>query len=125
MKISLTRIILFVYDVEKLKTFYADSFKLPVIEEIKNEWVVLNAGTMEIALHKIGEAYLPEPGTKFKAESNTKLVFNVTPNLTLLRQKLLNAGIDMKEIRSFKGINSLFCDGEDPEGNVFQLEERL
>jgi predicted enzyme related to lactoylglutathione lyase len=125
MDLSLTRIILFAYDVEKLKTFYADNFKLPVIEEIKNEWVVLNAGTIEIALHKIGEAYLLKPGTKFKAESNTKLVFTVKTNLTMLRQSFLNAGVNMKEIRSFQGVNSLFCDGEDPEGNVFQLEERL
>jgi len=125
MKVSLARIILFAYDVEKLKTFYADNLQLSVIEEIKNEWVVLNAHTMEIALHKIGEAYMPQPGTKFKAESNTKLVFNVPSNLTLLRQRFLNAGVYMNEITSFKGINSLFCDGEDPEGNVFQLEERL
>lgn len=125
MKASLTRIILFAYDVEKLKTFYTDNFQLTVIEEIKNEWVVLNAGTIEIALHKVGEAYVTKPGIKFRTESNIKLVFNVKTNLALLRQKLLSAGIAVKEIKSFEGINSLFCDGEDPEGNVFQLEERL
>ena len=99
MKASLTRLMLFVYDVEKLKTFYADNFQLSVIEEIKNEWVVLNAGTIEIALHKAGEAYAPKPGTKFKAESNTKLVFTVKTNLTLLRQSFLDAGVEMKEIK--------------------------
>ncbi|SDD94427.1 hypothetical protein SAMN05216464_103114 [Mucilaginibacter pineti] len=125
MEISLTRIILFGQNIEKLKNFYVDNFNFSVIEEIPHQWVVLNAGSIEIALHKIGEAYLTKPDDDFKVTSNTKLVFTLKTDLTLFRQELLKRGIAIKEIKSFDGINSLFCDGEDPEGNVFQLEERL
>ncbi|MBK0378417.1 VOC family protein [Mucilaginibacter segetis] len=114
----LSRIILFVHNVDKLTSFYTANFGLAVTEEIKGEWVVLNAGSLEIALHKAGNAY--ETGT----ENNTKLVF-LTDALEQVRNNLLSNGAQMREVKSFEGINSLFCDGEDPEGNVFQLEQRL
>ncbi len=121
MEASLSRVIIFGQAIDKLKAFYVGNFCLPVVEEVEHEWVVLNAGPVEIALHRIGEAYLAEEGGVFRADSNTKLVFELAGNLHIFRQKLIEQGVLMREIKSFAGINSLFCDGEDPEGNVFQL----
>jgi predicted enzyme related to lactoylglutathione lyase len=123
MQIALYRIILFGQNIVKLKDFYTENFGLTIAEEIKDEWGVLKAGQMEIAFHKIGDAY--QTAGEFKATSNTKLVFKVETDLTALRERLIGDGVLLGEIKSFAGINALFCDGEDPEGNVFQLEQRV
>ena len=41
----MTRIILYVRNVESLKTFYQTHFDVPVVEEIRGEWAVLKAAT--------------------------------------------------------------------------------
>jgi catechol-2,3-dioxygenase len=58
---SLDRVILYVQDVERLATFYKDAFGLPVIEEIKGEWVVLGVGACELALHRVGKPWRVAP----------------------------------------------------------------
>ena len=125
MEISLYRIMLFGQEIDKLKKFYIDNFGFSLIEEIRNEWAVLKAGQTEIALHKIGQSKMNESEIPFKVENNTKLVFKITGNLPALRQKLIDNGVLLQEIKSFKGFNSLFCDGQDFEGNIFQLEQKL
>ncbi|PZR33699.1 MAG: hypothetical protein DI538_17645, partial [Azospira oryzae] len=122
---SLGRIIIFGHLVDKLKTFYVDNFDFAVVEEIKDQWIVLNAGQIELALHKIGPGYVPEEGKEFRVESNSKFVFYISDNLVGFRQRLVDKGVVMGDIQSYQGIDSLFCDGEDPEGNVFQIEQRL
>lgn len=124
-EISLGRIIIFGHLVDKLKSFYVDNFNFSVVEEIKDQWIVLNAGQMELAIHKIGQGYEPEDGKEFRVESNTKLVFYLANNLEDFRQRLVDKGVVIGDIKKFDGINSLFVDGEDPEGNVFQIEQRL
>jgi hypothetical protein len=122
---SLGRIILFGYAVDQLKSFYVDHFGFSIVEEVMDQWIVLQAGQIELALHKIGQGYEPKEGEVFRVESNTKLVFYIKDNLTSFRQQLADQGVSIGDIKSFEGINSLFCDGEDPEGNVFQLEQKL
>lgn len=124
-KPTLTRIILFGYHVDLLKAFYMDYFDLSLVEEIAGQWIVLNAGSVEIALHKIGKEYEPKSGTAFRAESNTKLVFQISEPLAGFRQRLADRGVDIGPVKQFEGIDSLFCDGVDPEGNVFQVEQKL
>lgn len=124
-EISLGRIIIFGHLVDKLKSFYVENFDFSVVEEIKDQWIVLNAGPIELAIHKIGEGYEPEDGKEFRVESNTKLVFYLANNLEGFRQRLVDKGVVIGDIKKFDGINSLFVDGEDPEGNVFQIEQRL
>lgn len=121
-KLMLGRIILFGHQTEKLKSFYVENFNLSVVHQTGDEWIVLDAGSIELAIHKIVQA---DDSNPFRAESNTKLVFYLQQDLAGFRQRLIAQGIQMKEIVSFKGFNSLFCDGEDPEGNVFQIEQRL
>lgn len=122
---ALSRIILFAHRVDKLKSFYTENFNFKVVEEISDQWLVLSTGAAELAIHRIGRDYEPTDGSEFRAESNTKLVFRITGDLKNFRQLLLDKGTTIGEVRSFEGISSLFCDGEDPEGNVFQLEQRL
>jgi catechol 2,3-dioxygenase-like lactoylglutathione lyase family enzyme len=122
---SLGRIIIFGHLIEKLKSFYVNHFGFSVVEETKDRWIVLNAGQVEMAIHKVGPGYEPEDGKEFRVESNTKLVFYITDNLEGFRQRLADNGVVIGDVKSFEGINSLFCDGEDPEGNVFQIEQRL
>lgn len=123
MEISLKRIILFGKEIDKLKNFYLGNFGFSLLEEIRDQWVLLKAGQIEIALYKIGRQY--DSDEIFRAASNTKLVFGVNSNLELTRNKLISNGVLLQDIKSFEGVNALFCDGEDPEGNIFQLEQRL
>jgi len=120
--LTLDRIILFGNDIKGLKDFYQSIFKLVLIEEIENEWVVFKAGLIELALHRIGSEYYND--SNFKAERNIKLVFTITKEMASFRAELIEKGVQMKEIKSFEGIDFLFCDGEDIEGNVFQLSQK-
>lgn len=114
---------LFAQNVEALKSFYIDTLGLDLLEEIKSEWVVLKAGACDIALHKIGKQY-EVPGEPFKANSNTKLVFETTDDIFKLRKELFNKKVAVSEVKTFNNYDYWLCDGEDPEGNVFQLKQR-
>lgn len=116
----ISRIILYVQDVEHLKHFYQTHLALELSEEISGEWVVLKAGAMELALHRVGPAYresLITTGT----QSNSKLVFTIDAGLEAVREAMLSAGVIMQQIKRYEGFPYAMCDGVDPEGNVFQL----
>jgi predicted enzyme related to lactoylglutathione lyase len=119
MQFSMTRLILYVYDVDLLRYFYQKHFELGVTENIPGEWAVLTAGAMEIALHRVGVRY--RESERSASHSNTKMVFHVPAGLEALRAKLNADGVPMRELKRFDGFPWLMCDGCDPEGNVFQL----
>ena len=50
-------------------------------------------------------------------------VFSVRSGLTDLREKLVIAGVPMRNLKRYDGCAQLMCDREDPEGNVFQLSQ--
>ncbi|VVE12839.1 VOC family protein [Pandoraea anhela] len=122
MPIPVSRLILYVRDVERLKSFYQQYFALAVVEEIAGEWVVLNAGAIELALHLVRQPYRQQPPS-MHPRSNAKIVFSVTSGLTEMRERLLRDGVRMRDLKRFDGFPFLMCDGEDPEGNVFQLAQ--
>lgn len=122
MHAQLDTIILFCGDTDLLKQFYTSYFGFSVLEETPSEWVVLEAGKARIGLHRIGEAYRGEE--PFRAESNVKLVFDVEEDLHSLRQRMLEQQIVVQEIKSYDNYPYWLCEGEDPEGNVFQLRKR-
>ncbi len=124
MRLSLETIILFVQDVDKLKSFYTDTLQLTLLEETKAEWVLLQAGAAAIGLHKIGTGYADDKNGTFKFDNNTKIVFDVDEDIHKLREDLLNKNVPVKEIKTFDNYDFWVCDGEDPEGNVFQLKQR-
>jgi catechol 2,3-dioxygenase-like lactoylglutathione lyase family enzyme len=127
----MTRVILYVRDVERLKSFYQRHFDVPVVEEIPGEWVVLKTGEVELALHLVGPEYRSDAsaGGEDDAQedhgesSNAKLVFTVKSGLPELREELLAAGVKMRNLKRYAGFAMLMCDGVDPEGNVFQLSQ--
>jgi predicted enzyme related to lactoylglutathione lyase len=123
MSIVMSRLILYVHDVTLLKSFYQTHFDLTISEEIENEWVVMKAGEVEIALHRVGEPYRQLTKPKQAGTSNVKIVFSVNSGLVELREKLLDAGVRMRNLKRYDGFPRLMCDGEDPEGNVFQLSQ--
>ena len=122
--VSLTRLILYVNDVSLLKVFYEAHFGLAVVEEIENEWVVFDAGTVELALHLAGTPYRDRgKSQQSRTRSNAKIIFSVTSGLIEFRQQLADAGVRMRGLKRYEGFPQLMCDGEDPEGNVFQISQ--
>lgn len=120
----LDSIILYVQNVPNLKSFYCNTFNLKVVEEYESLWVLLAAGHTKIGLHKMGDQYLPADGKPFKFNNNTKLVFEINQDLIAVRTQFIDQGIPMREIKTFDNYDFWLCDGEDPEGNVFQLKQR-
>ncbi len=123
MAIVLNRVILYVQDVDRLASFYQQAFGLAVVEEIKGEWAVLAAGACELALHRVGQAYRVDDPASWKAESNAKLVMTVDRPLAEFCDELRAKGVRLGKIKSCPPLTGLLCDGQDPEGNVFQLAE--
>ena len=121
MRITLNCIILFVQDVETLKAFYVDNFNLELAEEVKSEWALLKAGACELGLHKIGAEYLSAIKIPAKFDNNTKIVFEIDEDIFAFHKKLKDKKITIKDIKTWDNYSYLVCDGEDPEGNVFQL----
>jgi predicted enzyme related to lactoylglutathione lyase len=122
----MTRVILYVQNVELLTTFYQTHFDVPVVEEIRGEWAVLKTGEVELALHLAGPECRSDVAAggadeNDGAASNAKLVFTVKSGLPEMREKLLAAGVKMRDLKRYTGFAQLMRDGVDPEGNVFQL----
>lgn len=124
MKVKLASIILFVQDIEILKGFYIDMLGMRILEEYPGQWLLLDAGGCEIGLHKIGEEYLKESSDKDAGETNTKIVFEIEEDIHAIRQQLIAKQIVVQEVKTFDQYDFWICDGEDPEGNVFQLRQR-
>jgi predicted enzyme related to lactoylglutathione lyase len=123
MPLALNGVILYVQDVDRLATFYQQAFGLPVVEEIKGEWAVLNTGPCQLALHRVGKAHRVADPASWQVESNAKLVMTVDRPLADLRAELTAKGVPMGKIKSYPPLTGRLCDGKDPEGNVFQLAE--
>jgi catechol-2,3-dioxygenase len=124
MKLNLDTIIMFVQNVDKLKRFYVDALKLDVIEEQPSAWVLLKAGDSKIGLHKIGDQYLDKNVSALKFDNNVKIVFEVDEDIRQVRQQLIDKNVAMKDVTTFNDYHYWLCDGEDPEGNVFQLKQK-
>lgn len=127
MSIPLVRLIIYVRDVATIKAFYRTYFELPVVEEIGGEWVVFQAGGIELALHLMGARYrdtAASPRSPMQDESTgptTKFVFAITSDLAAHRARLQAAGTWVGELKRYEGFPYEMYDGRDPEGNVFQV----
>lgn len=121
MNIQLDTIIFYVKDIQLIRNFYVQNFNLKVTEE-DHIWILMNAGAVNIGLHKIGDQYLDKITAGYQFDNNTKLVFEVDTDIETARNELLSNGIRMREIKTFENYNFWLCDGVDPEGNVFQLK---
>ncbi|MDO3644994.1 VOC family protein [Mucilaginibacter sp. L3T2-6] len=121
--ISLTSVILFVRDVEGLKDFYTRLFQFEPLEYQPDMWALLKAGDFTIGLHRMGDEYLAATTNSPKTNNNVKLVFDISENIHQLRSYLLDQRVAIGDIKTFDDYNYWLCDGQDPEGNVFQLRQ--
>ena len=95
----------------KVTAFYRDILGLTPIESRKfspNEWIEFDAGGCNIALHKASK-----PGGKTRNKFNPMKV----------RDELIEKGVKM--FKPMIGEGLVLCDGEDPEGNRFQISNRI
>lgn len=120
---KLSRIILYVQDVERLSEFYRQAFALPLGQHIEGEWAVLKAGECEIGLLKASANYRAPPGGWSGDNNNAKIVFSIDEPIEEVRERLIGLGVDMGKVKSYPGLTGPLCDGRDPEGNVFQLSQ--
>ena len=123
MNASLSRIILYVQDVGLLTRFYRDILGLPVVQEIGDEWVIFRPGSCELALHRVDRPYRVADAGSWTVETNVKLVLVVAREIAELRAELISKGVPMREVKSYPGFPGPLCDGEDPEGSIFQLQQ--
>ncbi|MCS4303278.1 VOC family protein [Chryseobacterium sp. BIGb0232] len=121
MNIKLESVILYVQNTSLLRNFYVENFNFKVLEE-DSIWVLMNAGTVNIGLHKIGDQYLEKIGNGHQFDNNTKLVFEADTDIETARNELLSKNVHMREVKTFENYDFWLCDGTDPEGNVFQLK---
>ena len=122
MPLPMTRIILYVQDVALLKAFYRQYFDLPVVEEIDDEWAVLDAGAIELALHLAGPAFRHAAATPARADANhVKLVFSIDTDIDAHRARLVRDRVTVRALKRYDGFAYRMYDGVDPEGNVFQV----
>lgn len=112
--------IVFVDDVARMQAFYQRTLGLPVISA-EPGWVQLDAGGVIFALHAIqGAPKRPDPPPE-RVHAPIKLCFHAD-DVDATRAALVAAGVRMREVHRHDGV--AFCDGIDPEGNVFQITTR-
>ena len=114
---KLAQAILFVENMARMKAFYGSVLGLPVIED-GAEWARFDGGGCVLALHS-----LPAVSTDFpeRLDSYIKLCFH-SDDVARTRADLVARGVHMRELHQFGA--ATFCDGVDPEGNIFQITSR-
>lgn len=119
----LTRVIVFVGDVEKCAAFYRDVFELELIESTHapNEWLELDGGSCRLAFHKAHGPDGPIDAPTGGPMNPHKIVFRVE-DVAATRAELVRRGAPMGEVRVFGDL--ALCDGHDPEGHRFQIANR-
>lgn len=118
---GLTEIIVYVQDMEAQVSFYRDALGLKLKNEyadadFKNSyWIEFQTGSCTLALHGGGE--------KRFGEDSPKIVFGVD-DIEKARKGFEEIGVRLSAVRSpAPGVK--VCDGKDPEGNKFSIEERI
>ena len=112
----LTQIILFVEDMARAVHFYRDLLGLKIVypqglpDYSQEMWVEMEAGACTVALHG---------GAKTKPGDEHNLIFKVD-NLKAARKELLEAGIEIGEIRTLEDGQPI-ASGVDPGGHRFSI----
>jgi predicted enzyme related to lactoylglutathione lyase len=115
--VKLGQVILFCADVDKLRAFYEGAFALRAVED-EPGWVRFDAGGTYFALHALrGE---PADPAVERVDTYIKYTFHVD-DVAAMRAKLVTLGAKMRDPKTWS--DRTFCDGIDPEGNVFQIAD--
>jgi catechol-2,3-dioxygenase len=110
----ITRIILYVKNVEKLAEFYQRVFELKAVGPSEKGWIELGAGGCNLALHQA-------PKTADFRRAAGKIVFGVK-DVAKTKALLESRGLKLGPIHVAP--NSTFCNGKDPEGNLISIGDR-
>jgi predicted enzyme related to lactoylglutathione lyase len=111
---ELSRVIIFTGDVKTLVDFYISHFDLALVGEFDAGWTELNAGGCNLAFHKFSEKL--DGG-----DNGIKFVFAAS-DVAAEKARLEGLGVKMTRIFTFGQIQ--MCDGQDPDGNRFQISSR-
>jgi catechol 2,3-dioxygenase-like lactoylglutathione lyase family enzyme len=121
MRVVLGQAMIFVADMARMQAFYRDVLGLGIIDETPG-FSRYDAGGARLALHllpaEIGGAVASPPPVR--EDCAIKLTFRVA-DVPTWRAKLDALGCRMGKVHTWDGRS--FCDGSDPEGNVFQIAD--
>lgn len=122
MNAEVSRLILFVDDIDKMTAFYRGVLGLGKLPGGSEGYVCFAGGGIEICLHVLPEQYRTV-GAEYPKREDTyvKFVFR-SDDVEGDRKYLIENGLRMNEIVRYGDID--LCDGADPEGNIFQLSSR-
>ena len=117
---QLSQLILFVHDAPRMQAFYARLGLVVVDGDAADGFVRLRdpGGGAVLALH-FTRAIGPPTGPR--VDTAIKPCFHVD-DVDAARSALIADGATMRDIHRFEDI--AFCDGVDPEGNIFQVTTR-
>jgi catechol 2,3-dioxygenase-like lactoylglutathione lyase family enzyme len=118
--VQLAQLILFVHDAPLMQAFYERLGLIVADGDAAKGFVRLRdpAGGAVLALHYT-RAIGPPQGPR--VDTAMKPCFHVD-DVDLARAALIAEGATMRDIHRYEGI--AFCDGVDPEGNIFQVTTR-
>jgi catechol 2,3-dioxygenase-like lactoylglutathione lyase family enzyme len=120
----LRRIIIFVGDVKRCAEFYRDAFGFTIIagDFPDSEWLELETGGCRLAFHKATGPDGPINSPTGSAMNPHKIVF-YCEDVAEVRAQLVAKGVKVGDVHTFGKLT--LCDGQDPEGHVFQISNRL
>jgi predicted enzyme related to lactoylglutathione lyase len=122
MKAEVSRIILFVDDIDAMSAFYGGVLGLDKLPGGDAGFVCFAGGGCEICLHSLPQQYRSDGSVYPKREDTyVKFVFR-SDDVERDRKYLVENGLRMSEIVRYGEID--LCDGADPEGNIFQISSR-
>jgi predicted enzyme related to lactoylglutathione lyase len=118
----LAQAVLFVADTARMMDFYTEAFGLTLLDgDPADGFVRLDAGGVALALHALRNEPRAELAPPPREDSYIKLAFHVD-DIEAVRDQVAAKGAVMRDIHRFGDV--AFCDGIDPEGNVFQITTR-
>ncbi len=122
MKTEFSRLILFVDDIDRMSDFYGGVLGLDKLDGGDSGFVCFSAGAGQVCLHSLPPQYRTSSEEYPKREdTHVKFVFS-SDDIERDRQFLLEKGIRMGDKVRYGLVE--FCDGADPEGNIFQISSR-
>ncbi|MEO5958752.1 MAG: VOC family protein [Opitutaceae bacterium] len=110
----ITRIILYVKNVERVAEFYQRVFELKPVGPPEKGWIELGAGDCNLALHQAAK-------TADYRRAAAKISFGVK-DVAAAKSQLEKRGLKLGKIHVTP--NSTFCNGKDPEGNLLSIGNR-
>ncbi|HEY1398396.1 VOC family protein [Roseateles sp.] len=120
--------VLFAKQLERLAGFYAQVLSMPVAHKASDH-VVLETASFELVIHAIPESIaaairIADP-PEVREETPIKLMFPVASIDEVRARAVSLGGRVWSREKEWEAAGIRICDGVDPEGNVFQVRQRV